>query len=456
MSQDSYRPSFNLSRVDASVAQPVRLFFASAFLWLILASVLSVITAIQLKDVSFLGGCSLTTYGRLKALEGNLFAYGWVTNALFGLNLWLMSSLTRFEFKNAWLANVGGVIWNLTLTYGAIQIILGNMNGLSLLEMPKEVAVASFVGFLLAALWPAVAFSRRPTGHVYVSQWYILGSTFVFPIIFALTQLLVLWCPAQGVLQALVHSWFHQNFHLLWFASSAIAAVYYFIPKESGRTVSAYYLSTVGFWTFFLFASWTSPATLLGSPLPLWVQSTGVVAAILMLIPLVILAINFLGTLSWNRGISQSWNNTTLRFVLVAIFALILWGALFATFSTRGLNAVIRFTSFNTGLEHLLTYSFVSFVIFGAAYFILPKVTGISWLSSKLVHLHFWSCAIGTVSLLIITLLGGWQQGSGLRADWPSVIFPSVLLLIGHIAFGINAFGMLTAKLSSGHESTHA
>jgi cbb3-type cytochrome oxidase subunit 1 len=142
--------------------------------------------------------------------------------------------------------------------------------------------------------------------------------------------------------------------------------------------------------------------------------------------------------------------------VLVAIFALILWGALFATFSTRGLNAVIRFTSFNTGLEHLLTYSFVSFVIFGAAYFILPKVTGTSWLSSKLVHLHFWSCAIGTVSLLIITLLGGWQQGSGLRADWPSVIFPSVLLLIVHIAFGINAFGMLTAKLSSGHESTHA
>jgi cytochrome c oxidase cbb3-type subunit 1 len=456
MSQDSYRPSFNLSRVDASVAQPVRLFFASAFLWLVLASMIAVITAIQLKDVSFLGGCSLTTYGRLKGLESNLFTYGWLTNALFAINLWLMSSLTRFELKNAWLANVGGVVWNLTLTYGAYQILMGKMNGFSLLEMPKEVALASWLGFLLAALWPAVAFSRRPTGHVYVSQWYILGSTLVFPITFALTQLLVLWCPAQGVLQALVHSWYYQNLHLLWFASSAIAAVYYFIPKESGRTVAAYYLSTIGFWTFFLFASWTGPATLLGSPLPLWVQSVGVVAALLMLIPFAILAIHFLGTLSWNRGISQSWNNTTLRFVLVAIFALILWGLLFAASSTRGFNAVIRFTAFTVGLEHLLSYTFVTFVIFGAAYYILPKVTGMSWLSSKLVHLHFWSCAIGTVSLLIITLLGGWQQGSGLRADWPSVIFPSVLLLIGHIAFGINAFGMLTAKLSSGHESTHA
>jgi len=456
-----------ISRVDASVAGPVKFFFASALLWLLVSSVLAVITAVKLHLPGFLNGCEFFTFGRLDAIQRNVFFYGWASNALIGLNLWLLASLGRFEFRNAWIATLGGLIWNLALTVGLAFVLLDSQNPFELLELPRGVAPAFFVAFLLAALWPAVAFARRPTSHVFVSQWYILGASFVLPVVYLLAQLMVLWCPTNGVLQALVHGWFLQNFLYLWLGSSALAAVYYFLPKELGTTLTGYYLSTVGFWTLFLFVGWIGPATLLGSPLPLWIQSTGIVAAVLLLIPLTITSINFFGTLSRDSGWSRAWNNTTLRFVAFGLVAYTLATLLQVVFAARSLNALVRFTAFTAGQQQLLTYAFVSMVIFGAAYFILPRLTGAFWPSAKLVHLHFWSCALAVVGSVAGSLIFGWTQGAALAAAKPfaDTAHPqaallgsacAVLFLIGHLAFAVNAFGMLTSCSSSTDEGRQA
>lgn len=455
-----------VSRVDASVSSPVKFFFASALAWLLVSSVLAVITAVKLHLPGFLNGCEHLTFGRLDAIQRNVFFYGWASNALIGLNLWLLSSLARFEFRNGWMATLGGLIWNLALTAGVATILLDTQNGLELLELPRGVAPAFFAGFLLAALWPAVAFARRPTSQVFVSQWYVLGASFVLPVVYLLTQLMVLWCPTNGVLQALVHSWFLQNFLLLWLGASALAAAYYFIPKELGTTLNGYYLSTVGFWTLFLFAGWTGPASLLGSPLPLWVQSAGVVAAVMLLIPLAIVSVNFFGTLFRDSGWSRAWNNTTLRFVAFGVVSYALALALQVVFASRALNAVVRFTSFGSGQQQLLAYGFVSMVVFGAAYHILPRLTGSFWPSAKLIHVHFWCVALAAVGSIVTALAFGWAQGAALatkpfaETSQPLAALVgsvcAVLFLIGHVAFAINAFGMLASCSSSADEGRHA
>lgn len=455
-----------MSRVDASVSSPVKFFFASALVWLLVSSVLAVITAVKLHLPGFLNGCEHLTFGRLDAIQRNVFFYGWASNALIGLNLWLLSSLARFEFRNGWMATLGGLIWNLALTAGVATILLDTQNGLELLELPRGVAPAFFAGFLLAALWPAVAFARRPTSQVFVSQWYVLGASFVLPVVYLLTQLMVLWCPTNGVLQALVHSWFLQNFLLLWLGASALAAAYYFIPKELGTTLNGYYLSTVGFWTLFLFAGWTGPASLLGSPLPLWVQSAGVVASVMLLIPLAIVSVNFFGTLFRDSGWSRAWNNTTLRFVAFGVVAYALALALQVVFASRALNAVVRFTSFGSGQQQLLAYGFVSMVVFGAAYHILPRLTGSFWPSAKLIHVHFWCVALAAVGSIVTALAFGWTQGAALatkpfaETSQPLAALVgsvcAVLFLIGHVAFAINAFGMLASCSSSADEGRHA
>ena len=447
-----------VSRGEASLRGPFLLFFVSAVVWLLAASVLGVIAALDLGSmVGVLRDCAWFTPGRIATAQQDLFVYGWGFNAFFALNLWLLAQLGRFEFRNGWLAQLGGVAWNLALTYGVARVFAGDMTGYRLLDFPREVGPVLAVAFLLAGFWPIVAFARRPTGHTFASQWFVVGASFAFPLIYLLAQLLVLWQPASGVVQALAHSWFIANLLQLWFGASALAAIYYFLPKVLERTLTGYYLAPVAFWTFFLFAGWTGPAALVGSPVPLWLQSTGVVAAAMMLIPVIIVAINVHGTLSSQGGWARAWNDTTLRFVSFGAVAFTLAGVLGGVFAFRSMSAVVRFTSFATGLEQLLVYGCASMVVFGASYFILPRLTGALWPSAKLVHVHFWATALGFLAAVVAWLVGGWQNGQLLAnpavayadilragASWCLVLkISAVLLLVGHVAFALNAFGMI-------------
>lgn len=459
-----------ISRVEASLRGPFLLFFVSAVVWLLVASVLGVIAALGLgSSVGVLRDCAWFTPGRLAAAQQDLFVYGWGFNAFFALNLWLLSQLGRFEFRNGWLAQLGGVAWNLALTYGVARVFAGEMSGYRLLDFPREVGPVLAVAFLLAGFWPIVAFARRPTGHTFASQWFVVGASFAFPLVYLLAQLLVLWQPASGVVQAIAHGWFVANLLQLWFGASALAAIYYFLPKVLERTLTGYYLAPVAFWTFFLFAGWTGPAALVGSPVPLWLQSTGVVAAAMMLIPVIIVAINILGTLSSQGGWARAWNDTTLRFVCFGAVAFTLAGVLGGVFAFRSMSAVARFTSFATGLEQLLVYGCASMVVFGASYFILPRLTGALWPSAKLVHAHFWATALGFIAALVAWLVGGWQNGQllanpavayadVLRAEssWFFVLtISAVLLLVGHVAFALNAFGMILKSSAPADSGRH-
>ncbi len=460
-----------VSRVEASLRGPFLLFFVSAVVCLLAASVLGVLAALDLGSLQggFFRDCPWFTPGRVAAARQDLFVYGWGFNAFFALNLWLLAQLGRFEFRNGWLAQLGGVAWNLALTYGVARVFAGEMGAFRLLDFPREVGPVLAVAFLLAGFWPIVAFARRPTGHTFASQWFVVGASFAFPLIYLLAQLLVLWQPASGVVQAVAHSWFVANLLQLWFGASALAAIYYFLPKVLERTLSAYYLAPVAFWTFFLFAGWTGPAALVGSPVPLWLQSTGVVAAAMMLIPVVIVAINVHGTLFSQGGWARAWNDTTLRFVSFGAVAFTLAGVLGSVFAFRSGSALVRFTSFATGLEQLLVYGCATMVVFGASYFILPRLTGALWPSAKLVHAHFWATALGFAGALVAWLVGGWQTGQllvnpavasadVLRAEssWFLVLtISAVLLLVGHVAFALNAFGMILKSSAPADAGRH-
>lgn len=460
-----------LSRVEAQLRGPFLFFFVAAVAWLLAASVLGLIAALQ--QGSLAGGpfrdCEWFTYGHVVSARRELFAYGWACNAFFALNLWLLSQLGRFEFRNGWVSVLGGVAWNLAVAYGACRIFAGEQNPFALLAFPREVGPVLGVAFLLAGFWPIVAFARRPTGHTFASQWYVVGASFAFPLTYLLAQLVVLWQPASGVVQAIAHAWFVADFRLLWLAASALALTYYFLPKLLNRPIGGYYLAPVGFWTFFLFAGWTGPSALIGAPVPLWVQSIGVVAGAMLVVPVIVTAINFHGTLSAESGWSRAWNDTTLRFVSLAALAFTASGLLNAVFGFRVYNALVRFTSFPAGQEQLLAYGFVTLTIFGAAYYVLPRLTGADWPSAKLIHAHFWAVALGLAVSLVALLVGGWQAGKQLAdaavpfsqvakagSAWDlALVLSAALFLVGHAAFALNALGMIFRSSSPASQGRH-
>jgi len=459
-----------LSRTETGLRTPFLAFFTSAVIWLVVASVLALVAAVKLHRPDFLGACELTTYGRVAAAAQDVFVYGWGFNALFAVNFWLMAQLGRFEFRNGWLATLGGATWNLALTYGVVQVFRGKLGGFALLDLPREIGPILLLAFLLSALWSVVTYSRRPSGHHFAAQWYVIGATFALPIVFLLAQLMVLWFPTVGTVQALAHAWFAQNLMVLWFGASTLAAAYYFLPKVLGRPLGHYYLAPIGFWTLFLFAGWSSPAGLLGGPLPIWLQSVGVVASVMSIIPVIITGINFYSTLAVDGGWSRAWNSTTLRFVVVGIVSFTLFGVLAAVCSTRDFSAVLRFTSFAQGQQQLLAYGALSMTVFGASYFILPRLTGSFWPSAKLVHLHFWASFLGLLVAVGAALIGGWQVGhlladaavpaaraSAISLGWAAAAgsLAAILFLVGHVAFALNAFGMILSSTTPASEGRH-
>ena len=55
--------------------------------------------------------------------------------------------------------------------------------------------------------------------------------------------------------------------------------------------------------------------------------------------------------------------------------------------------------------------------MFGATYFIVPRVTRREWLSRRLIKMHFLFSVYGVIFVALIALFGGLQQGMG-QEDW--------------------------------------
>jgi len=199
---------------------------------------------------------------------------------------------------------------------------------------------------------------------------------------------------------------------------------------------------------------------LIGAPVPVWISTLGAVANFLLVVPVVIIALNLFGTF-WGRfGALQS--SITLRFILVSILGFVLASAFNLALSMRGFAQVAQFTLMADLRDWLIFYACFSTAMFGAAYFILPRLTGKEWRSTILVKTHFFMTAIGVVLLTAGLAVGGWQQGILLHdatvpfGDITKMLgfwftFHSIgliVLLIGHVAFLIN-FVWIACPLNS-------
>lgn len=453
---------FRLGQIDRSVRKPALLFLAFAVLWLIVGSLFGVISALKLHRPEFLGDIEQLTFGITRTLHLNIVMFGWGSNAIYAVSLWLMHRLSRVELENNWVPMLGGVIWNTALVFGLLGIANGKMTSVEWLEMPKEIAPVLAVAFFMIGLWNVVAFARRQSEHVYVSQWYILAAVFWFPLIYVCAQMMILWFPARGTVQAITNWWFGHNALGLWLTPMGVAAMYYFIPKVLGKPIHSYYLSIVGFWTFALFYNWAGVHHLIGGPIPVWMQSAGIVASIMMVVPVVVTAINFHNTTYGLENWRTIWASPCLRFIIFGAFNYTLSSIGGSLMALREVNISTHFTNATVGHAHHGMYAFLTMVLFGSIYFILPRLLYREWPSAFLIRAHFWFTAIGIFGYVFFMTIHGVMQGvaSYNGEAWLDIAknsyfwngartFSGMLMTLGHIAFAINFFWMLSARAAS-------
>ena len=442
-------------QVDASAKWPGLALFGSALFWLLLGGTLQLIAAIQLHTPTFLAECAWFTYGRLTPAAQNALVYGWGINAALGFGLWLMARLSATTLRHGGWLLVAIKFWNTGVALGVLGILGGYSTSFELLEMPRFVTLILLVSYAMIGVWAVTTFSIRNTENVFASQWYLFGAAFWFPWLYAIAQLMLLKAPVRGVLQPVVNAWFVHGLYGLWFVPVALAAAYYFLPKIFGKPIANYYLAPLAFWWLVIVTALAGGSRLIGAPVPVWIPTLGTVANFLLVVPVVIIGLNLFGTFSGRY--SALAGSMTLRFILLGAIAFIFASILNLAFSLRGFVEIAQFTLLSELRDWVVLYACFSSAMFGAAYFILPRLTSGAWRFPTLVKMHLGATLVGVALLTVALGVGGWQQGHLLGSS--PVAFGEItqamtfwftlrtagfaVLLFGHLAFVINFVGLL-------------
>ena len=417
-----------------SLRFPVLMFLSSAIFWLVIGSFLSCLAAWKLVVPSLLDGSGWLTYGRIHAAAENSFWYGWASQAGMGFGFWLLAQLGRTALGSGRLLVVAGGFWNFGLLLGVCGILAGDGNAVRGLEFPGAAAGILLVAYACIGVWSLILLRDRSSDGLYVSQWYLLAAFLCFPWLYATANMLLVWHPVQGSAQGPIASWFFGALVWLWLVPLVLAAVYYLIPQFARRPVRAYPSSVMAFWLLGFLGGWMGVRQLIGGPVPAWMVSASVAANIMMLIPATVICVNTFGTLSART--TSSPPDLSFTIVGLACFVcVVLQGA-----ATPILSVVTHFSDYSSGEHVMLMFGFLSMTLFGAYYYVVPRVTGADF-SSRGVPWHFWLFVWGTGTMFLCLTLGGLIQGFALSD--PGVNFMSSLSLV--FPFRVtNALGAVT------------
>lgn len=402
------------SEIDRSLRHPVMFFFTSGAAWLAVSLILGIVASAKTHNPGFLGDCSWLQYGRSFTAHINTLVYGWGAQAGFGVLIWLMARLTRQPSKNAGTMLVAGHIWNLGILFGTIGILAGHGTGKYWMNFPTFVWPVLLLAYAVIAIWVLISFRVRRGDHIYISQWYLLGAVLWFPWVYLTANLYVNVFDIHPLMAAAINGWFRYALIFLFFTPIAIASAYYIAAKVSGRAIYNYSYSIGGFWALAIIAPWAGMQTLMGAPIPVFLQYAGAAATMLVGVPLIAAGINILKTAAGQENTVA--NSPSLRFSIAGVIGMLLLAAAGVILAHPASLQYTQFTLATYGYDLLALYGFFSMCMFGAIYFIVPRVTRREWLSRRLIRTHFWFSIYGVLFIfLFCTLLGGFQQGAAQR-----------------------------------------
>lgn len=401
------------AQIDASCRLPLLVIFGSSAAWLVISAILGMIASLKFHNAGILGDCPFFTYGHVQAAAFNTLLYGFIAQAAIGVMLWLIARLGGTPLVQGGFAAIGASFWNIGVTLGLIGVMIGDGSGYEWFEFPKYAAPVLLAGYVLMGVVGGFTFAERKTTELYPSQWFLLAALFWFPWIYVTAVALIHWFPAVGVMQAVVHQWYAHNLLVVWLGSIGIAAVFYFLPALSNKSLASRNYALATFWLLIIFGGLGGMHP--GMPVPAWLPMLSSVGSFLLLAPLFAFALNVHWTLE--NDYSSVPASVTLKFILTGAAALVAGTVINAFGAVPQVSEILHFTLFTMALDKLMLVGFAGMILVGCIDYILPKVTGVEWPFGKLIKLQFW-LAFGAVVLLVFPLaIGGAIQGYALTSD---------------------------------------
>ena len=409
--------------IDRSLRHPVMFFLTSGAAWLAVSILLAIVASIKVHYPEFMDDCSYASYGRVFPAHINTLIYGWGFQAAFGVLIWLMARMSRQQCRAAGTILAAGHVWNLAVLLGTLGILGGAGTGMSWLEFPRFVWPGLLLCYFAIVVWSFIQFRVRDGGRSYVAQWYLLAAMIWFPWIFLTANVLLNCTSGHPVMATAIDAWFKSALMFLFFIPVALGTAYYLAPKLTGRPIPSTTLARLGFWSLAVVAPWAGMQKLAGAPLPVFLPYLGAAATALLAVPLATACVNILRTiLSSEEKLPKS---PALHFTLAGLMGLLLLAVAAIALNLPGSSLKLtQFSISGYGFEILALYGVFSFMMFGAVYFIVPRITCREWISSRFINMHFFFSAYGIVAIAFGALFGGFIQGSAQEAwlqPWEAV-----------------------------------
>jgi len=443
-------------RSEQALASVLTAYTLCATLWLLFATGVGLLLAFKFGAPDFWGGAWLT-FGRLRPIHTNATFWGFASLALIGLSYYVAARSSGTRLYSARLAWIGLILVNVAVILGTLALDLGYNDGsLEYREWPWPIR-AIFVTALAITAWNLIAtVARRGTEDIYLSNWYIIGGTLWTCVLQVVA--IVPWYQ-HGLGQVSVSGFYMHNAVGMWFTPLAVGILYYTVPKLLNRPIYSYALGVLAFWSNLVFYPIIGAHHFLFSPLPWWLQTTAIVFSVAMLVPVWGGSANFLLTM---RGrVRDMTHSYPLMFIFVGVIGYLV-GSTQGTFEAfRSLQEVWHLTNFTVGHSHLTMYGFISFVIWGGVYALLPQATGRA-ASQLAVAVHFWVAVVGSFIYVISLSIGGTVQGLDWMRGLPfiqSVVdiqsywvwrgVGGTLMFLSHIVFAWNVWHMCYGTASA-------
>ena len=443
------------NQIDASCRVPLLVLFGGAALWLVVSSVLALIASLTFHMPEKFGDCSWLTYGHVQPAADDALLYGFCIPAGLGVALWIFARLGQTPLRGALVPVVAAHLWHLGVLVGLVGIFVGDSTGFQWLEFPRGGSALLFFAYLLLGLWAMMNFSGRRESGLFPSHWFLIAALFWFPWIYSTANILIVGWPVRGVVQAIIAWWFGNNLVFLWTSLVGIGAAFYFLPKFTGRPLQTYFYALFAFWTLVIFGSMRGvPA---GAPVPAWLPALSALNSLLLVIPVIAIAIIGWKTIYGAAG--QECKGGSFCMIKFGFVSFILSALLLVATACPHFSRLIQFTWFGAAQTQLQLYGFFTITMFGAIYYILPRVVGIEFAFPKLIRVQHWFAMAGLVIFVVSLALGGLEQG--MKLNDPHIAFDEVtktvlpflrastmgvlLLMISNLFFALNIFAMIGA-----------
>ena len=305
---------------------------------------------------------------------------------------------------------------NASVLLGTIQLVGGVNNGAQeYREFVWPVMAVFGLGLVLCAVNFYRTIAERNTDAIYISNWYILGA-----LLWTTTLATVAYLPGyqSGMGQTIIQGYYMHQGVGMWFTPMVLGLTYYSLPKLLNKPIYSYALGILAFWTQLIFYTMIGSHHFVFSPIPWWIQTVAIVFSIGMVVPVVAGTANFALTARGSRG--EVRRSYALPFLLVGILFYLLGSLQGSAEALRSANLYWHFTDFTVGHSHITMYGFVTFLIWGGIYGLMPRLSGREPPHTS-VGVHFWLSFAGLFLYGVSMSVGGTEQGAFWMSDAPFI-----------------------------------